>query len=158
MNYQWKSPFLSNKKNIFSGGLKVGELSNKSFSKDSHAYLKDVKLKFTQKGVFSSDFFVHDFNTQEYLGDIHYDFWGTKAEITFKDIKASFKPRNFWSTEWAIEQEGKDVVSINSNGMNGGEITSQEGSDLMVLLALFLTNDYIRRTAFIMIISLIIIL
>ena len=157
MQLTWKSNFFSTKRSLFENDQLVGEIHHKTFSDDTLAYLKDVKVLIKKLNWYGSEYYIYDQVTQEQIGRAKFNFWGSKAEIFIGEQHLLFRSRNFWDSKWAIEEEGKDIVRFETK-MVGGTISGEENTELLSLLGLFLINFKLQRTAAVMLIFMIIII
>lgn len=148
----WEKGVFSNTYKIYSKGVQIGYLKDKSFSQSSTGRLGKQEYLFQTKGFFKQKTNIIDVATNKSIGEISYNNWMTKATIIINGETNNWKYNNRWNIKWSIRNS--DGVKINYSGKsNGGQIESNTDDALLLLSGLFVTNYYWQMSIFIMIVA-----
>src|SRR5690606_21243225 len=137
---------------LFNHNEEIGRLRQSAFSNLSEASLRDTKLKFKNKGGFSYKTEITDLNSNELIGTIKSNSWGTKIIITFTQKEYSWKNDNFWGTKWSISEPQQKLISYKSSS-NKGEIEATTDNNVLLLCGLFIYNYYVTIMTLVVIIT-----
>ncbi|PCH69476.1 MAG: hypothetical protein COC06_07385 [Bacteroidales bacterium] len=120
----------------------------KTFSQTKEGEINGKQYSFRTKGFFQQH--TQIFNQFDLLiGEIQYNSWMTKANITLGDQLISWKYDNIWNTKWSMTDS--DGLLINStNSTTSGSISSNSEDELLLLIGLFVTNYYKQMTIVVM--------
>ncbi len=80
-NINWKKGLFSSKYRLFDNNIEIGEFSQSAFSSNSFGKINESKLKFRKKGIFNSETEITDLNSNQLIGNVKFNGWGSKAEI-----------------------------------------------------------------------------
>jgi len=144
-NLTWKKGIFSNLYKIYSNGVQIGNLKDKSFSSTCIGALDNKEYLFQTKGFCTPKTQIIDTAENKTVGEITYNSWMTKATITINDTTIQWKFDNLWGTKWSIfNSEG--IMIKYSSSLTGGQIDSNTDDALFVLSGLFVANYYWQMT------------
>ena len=143
--YYWKKGLFSETYRVYSNDQQIGKLKNKPFSQSAVGEISGKNYTFKTKGFFRQSTLIIDNIDNSVIGEIDYNSWMTKAFLSLKEKKYSWKYDNIWNTKWSIHES--DKVLINYKGSStGGKIDSDTNDDLLMLTGLYVTNYYWQMT------------
>ena len=110
----WKKGIFSYTYNIYSEGKLIGKMENNCFSQSAEGELNGITYTFKTKGFFKHHTQIQDNRTNNIIGEIKYNNWMTKAELSIQDKKTYWKYENIWNTRWSISNS--EGTKINYSG------------------------------------------
>lgn len=146
----WKKGLFSSTYQIYSGSKQIGSLSNRSFSQTSEAEMNGKKYTFRTKGFFKQKTEVYN-EFGKLIGDIQYNSWMTKAQISLDSKYYYWKYNNMWNTKWAMQGDDNTQINACTNSFSG-DIEANTDDELAILSGLFVTNYYMQMSFSVMII------
>ena len=156
-HYRWKSNIFSNKVVLYKDDKEVASINDKFFSSTSSAKKNGASYSFKTKGFFKQTTQITDNATNKVIGEIKYNAWNNKAEISLLENRLKWKYINMFNTKWHIEENGNEIINYNSN-VSGGTIESKTDNALMILAGLHVRKYYKQEALTVLIILLPIIL
>lgn len=146
----WKKGVFSNLYTIYSNGVLVGQLKDKSFTQSGIGVLNNKEYLFETKGFLNQKTHIIDTAENKTVGEITYNGWRTKATITINDKTINWKYDNGWNTKWSIsDSEGINIKYAGSS--TSGQIETNTNDALLLLSGLFITNYYWHMTIIVLI-------
>lgn len=138
---RWKKGFFNNTYYIFNGHKIAGTLVDRSLSQSGIAEYGNNKYSFKTKGLFRQETQIIDNVTHNQIGNIRYNLWMNKAELTINHEILYWKYDDWVNTKWIISNcEG---VQIRYFGTPiSGRIESTVNDDILIITGLFVTNYY----------------
>ena len=149
-NFNWKKGIFSDTYRVYSNNQQVGELKNKTFSQSSTGEINGKSYTFKTKGFFKQHTEIIDNSDNSVIGEIAYNNWMTKAFLSIREVKHTWKYENAWNTKWSIYESDKAVISYKGSS-TGGKIESDIDHDLLLLTGLYVTNYYWQMTVVILV-------
>lgn len=146
----WTKKILSDDYHIYDGPKQIGYLKNSSFSQMSHGTINGVRYIFKTKGFFNQETTIIDGSTMQPIGQIRYNSWMSKAQITYGAKLINWQYSNAWNTKWTLT-DNKGLRYYCQKSGNGGTINVNEQDDILTLTSLFVTNYYQQMTIAVMI-------
>ena len=149
-SFRWKKRVFSSTYNIYSNGQVIGKLKDRIFSQAADGEINGKSYTFKTKGFFKQKTKIIDNKDNTIIGEITYNNWMTKAELSIHDQKSKWKYDNLWNTKWSIYKP--DDIKIKYAGSSSkGQIDSNAKADLLLLSGLFITNYYWQMSIAVMI-------
>ncbi|NOU60167.1 hypothetical protein [Marinifilum caeruleilacunae] len=145
----WKKGLFSCTYKIYSGNEQIGSLCNRSFSKNSEAEMNGKKYTFRTKGFFKQSTEVYT-ESGELVGEIQYNSWMTKAQISLNSKYYYWKYNTMWNTKWIMEGEDQTQIKSCTNSFSG-DIDTNTDNELAILSGLYVTNYYMQMTVAVMV-------
>ncbi|MCU4177763.1 hypothetical protein [Carboxylicivirga sp. N1Y90] len=146
----WKKKTFSEDYQIYDGVKQIGYLKSSSFSQMSRGTINGKQFQFRTKGFFNQETTIVDGSTMQPIGQIRYNSWMSKAQITYGDKSISWQYTNAWNTKWTLSDE-KGLRYFCQKKACGGSIGVNEEEDLLTLTSLFVTNYYQQMTIAVMV-------
>ncbi|WP_282016584.1 hypothetical protein [Marinifilum flexuosum] len=146
----WKKGLFSSTYKIYSGSKQIGSISNRSFSQTSEAEMNGKKYTFQTKGFFKQSTEVYN-ELGKLVGEIQYNSWMTKAQISLDSKYYYWKYNNMWNTKWAMLSDDNTQINACTNSFSG-DIETNTDDELAILSGLFVTNYYMQMTISVLVI------
>ena len=144
-NLKWEKGLFSCTYSIYSNGQMVGKLKDNSFTQSADGELNGKMYKFKTIGFLKQKTQIRDATNNNVIGEITYDNWMTKADITILNKKAKWKYDNLWNTKWRIfDSKGMEIKFTGTSSR--GQIDSNTDDPLLLLSGIFVTNYYLQIT------------
>lgn len=144
-NLSWKKGVFSDRYKIFSNDQQIGSMKNKTFSQSATGEINGKSYTFKTKGFFKQHTEIWDHANNEVVGEITYNNWMTKAFLSLKEKKYTWKYHNIWNTKWSIHESDKALINYKGSS-TGGQIESVVNNELLILTGLYVTNYYWQTT------------
>ena len=123
----------------------IGKLNDNTFSQSANGELNGKKYNFKTTGFMKQTTQIRDALNNMVVGEITFDNWMTKADITVLNKKAKWKYDNLWNSKWRISSlDGIEIKYAGSPAM--GKIDSNTDDPILLLSGLFVTNYYLQMT------------
>lgn len=148
--FYWNKKFFSSTYNVYSNGQQNGNLTEKSFSQTAFGELNGKKYIFKTKGFFNQITEIIDASSNKIIGNITFNNWMTKANISTGNKTYLWKYDNAWGSKWSIyNSEGLKISYFGYSSK--GQIDSNTDDELLLLTGLFVTNYYWQTTVVVLI-------
>jgi len=141
INLKWKREIFSKTTKILNNNSEKGELINEMFSDSATAKINNEKFRFYKPDFFSRKTLIKDSNKKQIIGNIHYDFWKSKASIKLNKKEYYLKSESFWRGKWSLSDKSEKLIEYRAKSTSGMIKTSIE-NDLLLLIGLYITNNY----------------
>lgn len=141
LNLSWKKRLLGSKYSIYLNENLVGNLMDRTFSQSGDGEFRNRKYSFRTYGLLRQKTEIIDNETSEVIGNIIYNAWMNKAQLTINHEVLYWKYEDWLNTRWSISNdEGVQVKYFGSP--TNGNIVSTIDDGILVLTGLFVTNFY----------------
>jgi hypothetical protein len=162
--YLWSKGILKNQLEIMHGSEQIGSIVWESLiSSRAHATIKG-RLFILNREFFLSKLEIYDAKNQALLGSIMINLFNPKSEIIVNGKRFELEVKNFWQSRWAWKFNGAELITYQSNeflSKDRGTIevytASTEEIEILLLLGLFVRNQFILFMLMILILLLFVI-
>lgn len=145
LKLRWKKSPLSDLYRIYDNGEQIGKLKNRTFSQTAVGDLHGREYTFRTKGFFKQHTEIIDSSESRVIGEIRYNSWMTKANITSDNKTINWKYDNLWNTRWSIFNSEGIKIQYSGSSTNG-HIDSNTDDSMLLLSGLYVTNYYWQMT------------
>src|SRR5690606_41008480 len=110
MMYMLKRNFWNNNVELLRDDHVIGKIEKSDFwGIHTKGYLFDKSYTFLSKGNFSTRTEIWD-DKNNFVGEVTYSIWSSKAKIDLNGKKYYWGPKNFWGTKWKLTDElGREI-------------------------------------------------
>jgi hypothetical protein len=143
----WTNTLFSSNYKIFDGEIQLGELSHSSFSNNNIGTLGSTKLSFVSKGIFSSVIAINDLQTNQSVGEIKFNAFGSSAVIVLNNKTYTWQYDNLLQTQWSILDNEHKIVNFSAS-FSSGKIVSDVDDEMLFLCGLYVQNYMIQVLIF----------
>ncbi len=160
----WTNDIFKSKLEIFQGTEKIGSIHwDSAFGSQAQAMINGKLFTLTRE-YFLSKLEIYDSNSQALLGTIMINFFNTRSDVLINGKRFELVIKNFWQSRWAWKFNGSEIIQYTSHEF----ITKDKGTielsspindevEVLILLGLFVRNQFIIFMLLIMLILVIVI-
>lgn len=160
----WIKEIFGSKLEILSGSELIGTIRwQNMFSGKATAFFNG-RTFFLKREFFISKLEIYDGKDHSLLACVMVNLFNPKSDVIINGKRFELEIKNFWQSRWAWKFNGSEVISFVSNEFitkEKGEIdlnsTCNEEVEIMILLGLFVRNQFILVILFLVVLLLLII-
>jgi hypothetical protein len=160
----WIKQIFGSKLEILSDNNLVGTIQwQNMFSGKAMAFFNG-RTFFLKREFFLSKLEIYDGKDQSLLACVMVNLFNPKSDVIINGKRFELEIKNFWQSRWSWKFNGNEVISFVSNEFitkEKGEIdlygTCNEEVEIMILLGLFVRNQFILVILFMLLLLLLII-
>jgi len=160
----WTKDIFGSKLEIRQGASKIGSISWDNMLSSQAQAMINGKLFTLNREFFLSKLEIYDSNSQSLLGTIMINFFNTRSDVLINGKRFELEIKNFWQSRWSWKFNGNDIISYTSHEF----VTKDKGSielatpindevEILILLGLFVRNQFILFMLLILLIVVVII-
>jgi len=161
----WTNEFFKSKLEILRGTEKIGSIHwDRAFGSNAQAMINGKLFTLTRE-YFLSKLEIYDSNSQALLGTIMINFFNTRSDVLINGKRFELEIKNFWQSRWAWKFNGDEIISYTSHEF----ITKDKGTieltspindevEILLLLGLFVRNQFILFMLLILLVAIIVII
>jgi hypothetical protein len=163
--YFWSKGILKNQLEIMHGSERIGSIVWESLiGSKAHGMIKGRRFVLNRE-FFLSKLEIYDANNQALLGSVMINLFNPKSDIIINGKRFELEIRNFWQSRWSWKFNGDELITYQSNEFltkDKGTIDVYTGNteeiEILLLLGLFVRNQFILFMLMILILCAIVIL
>lgn len=163
--YEWSKGILKNNLQIMHGTEQIGSVVWESLiGAKAHGMIKGRRFMLNRE-FFLSKLEIYDANNQALLGTIMINLFNPKSEIIINGKRFELEVKNFWQSRWSWKFNGDELITYQSNeflSKDRGTIevftANTEEIEILLLLGLFVRNQFVLFMLMILILLLLVIL
>ena len=163
--YFWSKGILKNQLEIMHGSERIGSIVWESLiGSKAHGMIKGLRFVLNRE-FFLSKLEIYDANNQALLGSVMINLFNPKSDIIINGKRFELEIRNFWQSRWSWKFNGDELITYQSNEFltkDKGTIEVYTGNteeiEILLLLGLFVRNQFILFMLMILILCAIVIL
>jgi hypothetical protein len=162
--YFWSKGILKKQLEIFHGSERIGSIVWESLvGSKAHGMIKDRRFILNRE-FFLSKLEIYDANNQELLGTIMVNLFNPKSDIIINGKRFELEVKNFWQSRWSWKFNGNELITYQSHeflSKDKGTIevftACTEEIEILLLLGLFIRNQFVLFMLLIFVLLLIVI-
>lgn len=162
--YFWSKGIFKNNLEIFHGAERIGFIVwERYFGSKAHGMLKDRQFILNRE-LFLSKLEIYDAKNQALLGTMMVNLFNPKSEIIINGKRFELEVKNFWQSRWSWKFNGDELISYTSHeflSKDKGTIEVCTGCteeiEILLLLGLFVRNQFILFMLLIFVLLLIVV-
>jgi hypothetical protein len=161
----WTKEVFGSKLEIKKEKSLVGKIQWENMVSSKAQALINGKLFILNRSFFLSKLEIYDANDQSLLGTVMVNLFSPKSDIVINGKRFELEINNFWQSRWSWKHKGSEVVKFTSNEFitkDKGDIELSAGPDeeidILILLGLFVRNQFILFMLLILMVILIVII
>ena len=163
--YFWSKGILKNNLEILHGSERIGFIVWESLvGSKAHGMINDHRFILNRE-FFLSKLEIYDANNQALLGTIMINLFNPKSEIIINGKRFELEVKNFWQSRWSWKFNGDELITYQSQeflSKDKGTVevftACTDEIEILLLLGLFVRNQFILFMLMILILLLIVIL
>jgi hypothetical protein len=162
--YVWTKGILKNQLEITHGSERIGFIVwERLIGAKAHAMINGRRF-FLNREFFLSKLEIYDANNNALLGSIMINLFNPKSEIIINGKRFELEVKNFWQSRWSWKFNGDELITYQSHeflSKDKGTIeiftANTEEIEILLLLGLFVRNQFILFMLMLFILLLIVI-
>lgn len=148
--YVWSKGIFKNQLEILHGSEQIGSIVWESLvGSKAHGLIKGRRFILNRE-FFLSKLEIYDGCKQELLGTIMVNLFNPRSEIVINGKQFELEVKNFWQSRWSWKFNGDELITYQSNELlskDKGTIevftACTEEIEILLLLGLFVRNQFI---------------
>jgi len=163
--YFWSKGILKNQLEIMHGSERIGSIVwERLVGSKAHGMINGRHFILSRE-FFLSKLEIYDANNHALLGSIMINLFNPKSDIVINGKRFELEIKNFWQSRWSWKFNGDELITYQSNEF----LTKDKGAidvctgcteeiEILLLLGLFVRNQFVLFMFMILILLLIVIL
>jgi hypothetical protein len=146
----WTKEIFGSKLEIRQGASRIGSINWDSMFGSQAQAMINAKLFTLNREFFLSKLEIYDSNSQALLGTIMINFFNTRSDVLINGKRFELEIKNFWQSRWSWKFNGVEIIKYTSHEF----ITKDKGTielsspindevEILILLGLFVRNQFI---------------
>ncbi len=153
----WSKGLFKNKLTITRRGEQIGVIDwNNFFSSEALAMLNGRRF-LLNRDFFVSKLEISDVTSQAVLASVMVNVFNPKSDLVLNGKRFELEIKNFWQSRWAWKYNGQEIIVFQSHEFltkDRGEIAIYSGDseelEVLILLGLFVRNQFVLLMVFIL--------
>ncbi len=162
--YFWSKGILKNRLEITYQSGQIGSIEwERLFGSKAHGQINGRRFILSRE-FFLSKLEIYDANNQALLGTIMVNLFNPKSDIVINGKRFELEIKNFWQSRWSWKFNGIDLITYQSHefltkdkGIIEVYTANTEEIEILLLLGLFVRNQFIFFMLMLLILFLLII-
>ena len=147
---QWTKPIFGSKLDIRRGQELIGNIRWENMVSSKAQAMFNGRLFTLNREFFLSKLEIYDANDQSLLGMVMINLFSPRSDVVINGKRFELEIQNFWQSRWSWKFNGDEIITYTSNEFltkERGEIelftTLNEEVEVLILLGLFVRNQFI---------------
>jgi len=147
---KWTKDIFGSKLEIKQGGDQIGKIQWDNMVSSKAQAMFNGKLFTLNREFFLSKLEIYDANDQSLLGTVMVNIFSPRSDLVINGKRFELEIQNFWQSRWSWKYNGSEIITFTSNEFitkDKGEIqlatTCCEEVDILILLGLFVRNQFV---------------
>lgn len=160
----WTKRVFGSKATIKQGQEEIGNISWDNILSSKAQAMVNGNLFTLSREIFLSRVEIHDGNSQTLLGTVVVNIFNPSTDVLLNGKRFELEIKNFWQSKWSWKYNGKEIVTFTSHefitkdkGIIELNTPCNEEVEILILLGLFVRNQFVLFMILIAIILLVII-
>jgi len=142
---RWKKDLFSSNYKLLKDGNIRGYINCNPFSRKITCGMGDKKFIVKEAGFLNCNSIIYAAESRAEIGQIHYNFWRTKANLILQSGKVyDWTYTNFSSTRWKLSGENVEI-NYADKCTSGEVVSSTTDEELFILSGLLIRNYYVYQ-------------
>ena len=147
---QWTKDIFGSKLELRQGYESIGKIQWESMVSSKAQAMINGKLFILNREFFLSKLEIFDANDQSLLGTVMVNIFNPRSDVLINGKRFELEIHNFWQSRWSWKYNGAEIIRFTSNEFitkDKGEIelltTCTEEVEILILLGLFVRNQFV---------------
>jgi hypothetical protein len=161
---QWTKDIFGSKLELRQGFEQIGSIQWENMVSSKAQAMINGKLFMLNREFFLSKLEIYDANDQSLLGTVMVNMFNPRSDVVINGKRFELEIKNFYQSHWSWKYNGAEIIRFSSNEFitkDKGEIelltSCNEEIEVLILLGLFVRNQFVLYMLLILLILLIII-
>ena len=146
----WIKNIFGSKLEILQGTETVGKIQWENMVSSRAQAIINGKLFVLNREFFLSKLEIYDANDQSLLGTVMVNVFNPRSDVVLNGKRFELEIQNFWQSRWSWKYNGVEIITFTSNEFitkDKGDIelhtTCNDEVDILILLGLFVRNQFV---------------
>ena len=146
----WIKNIFGSKLEILQGTETVGKIQWENMVSSRAQAIINGKLFILNREFFLSKLEIYDANDQSLLGTVMVNVFNPRSDVVLNGKRFELEIQNFWQSRWSWKYNGVEIITFTSNEFitkDKGDIelhtTCNDEVDILILLGLFVRNQFV---------------
>ena len=160
---RWTKNIFSSRLEIRRGDELIGSIHWENIISSRAQAMINGRLFDLNREFFLSKLEIYDANDQSLLGMVMINLFNPRTDVVINGKRFELEIHNFWQSRWSWKFNGADIITYSSGGFitkDKGHIelftTCNDEVDILILLGLFVRNQFVLFMLLIMFVLLLI--
>lgn len=147
---QWTKDIFGSKLELRQGTEHIGKIQWESMVSSQAQAMINGKLFTLNREFFLSKLEIYDANDQSLLGTVMVNLFNPRSDVVLNGKRFELEIKNFWQSRWAWKYNATEIITFTSNEFitkDKGDIelhtACNEEVEILILLGLFVRNQFI---------------
>lgn len=162
---RWTKDIFGSKLELSQGNDVIGKIQwNNMLSAKAQAMING-KLFTLNRDAFLSKLEISDANDQSILGSVMVNLFNPRSDVVINGKRFELEIQNFWQSRWSWKYNGDEIATFTSNEFitrAKGEIelhtSCSDEVEVLILLGLFVSNQFVLYMLAILVFAIIVVL
>ncbi len=161
---QWTKDIFGSKLELRQGYESIGKIQWESMVSSKAQAMINGKLFVLNREFFLSKLEIYDANDQSLLGMVMVNIFNPRSDVLINGKRFELEIQNFWQSRWSWKYNGAEIIRFTSNEFitkDKGDIelftACNEEVEILILLGLFVRNQFILFILLILLVLLVVI-
>ncbi len=161
---KWTKDIFGSKLELRQGNELIGKIQWENMVSAKAQAMINGKLFILNREFFLSKMEIYDANDQSLLGSVMVNLFNPRSDVVINGKRFELEIKNFYQSHWAWKYNGAEIIRFSSNEFitkDKGEIelltSCNEEIEVLILLGLFVRNQFVLYMLLILLILLVII-
>jgi len=156
----WTKDIFGSKLDLLQGREKIGNINWESMTSSKAQAIINGRLFTLNREFFLSKLEIYDANSQALLATIMINFMNPRSDVVINGKRFVLEVKNFWQSRWSWKFDGNDIITYTSHEF----ITKDKGTielstpmneevEILILLGLFVRNQFVLMILLILLIA-----
>jgi len=162
---KWAKDIFGSKLELRQGNEQIGKIQWENMISSKAQAMINGKLFILNREFFLSKLEIYDANDQSLLGMVMVNIFNPRSDVVLNGKRFELEIQNFWQSHWSWKYNGQAIIKYTSNEFitkDKGEIelltACNEEVEVLILLGLFVRNQFVLYMLLIMLVLFIIII
>jgi hypothetical protein len=161
----WSKNLFGNKLSLSRGQDPIGHIVwDNFFSSRAHATINGRRF-FLNREFMLSKIEIYDSSNQALLGSIMVNLFNPRSDVVINGKRFELEIKNFWQSRWSWKFNGAEIITYQSNELLSHDkgiielfTTCNEEVEILLLIGLFVRNQFVLFMILLIIIFLLVII
>jgi len=161
---KWTKDIFGSKLELRQGNEQIGKIQWENMISSKAQAMINGKLFILNREFFLSKMEIYDANDQSLLGTVMVNMFNPRSDVVINGKRFELEIKNFYQSQWSWKYNGAEIIKFSSNEFitkDKGEIelftTCNEEVEVLILLGIFVRNQFVLYMLLILLVLLIVI-
>lgn len=161
----WIKEIFGSKLEILLGNEKIGSIQWQNMFSGKAMAVFNGRIFFLKREFFLSKLEIYDSKEQSLLAGVMVNLFNPRSDVVINGKRFELEIKNFWQSRWSWKFNGSEIITFTSNEFIAKEkgvielfTTCKEEVEILILLGLYVRNQFILVILFLVLLIILIIL